>query len=96
VLESQDPGELYDLARDLCRFTSDLGSARWSGVPGPTRDELKKQCTSRALQLLVQATDRGFNDIARIKSDEFSVLSRHPYYMGLLGRLKQSGARPSK
>jgi eukaryotic-like serine/threonine-protein kinase len=96
TLNSQDPDDLYDLARDLCRFVSDLTSARWASLPGQKREALTKQCTDRAASLLILASDRGFADAARLTSAELHVLSERHEYQALVGRLIRSQRHPSK
>jgi tetratricopeptide (TPR) repeat protein len=95
-LDSHDNEDLYELARDLCRFESDLNSSRWADVTDQVRAGLKKRCTERAAGILVKAADRGFDDIARLTSADLRVLSGHPDYQALVGRLIRSQRRTPK
>ena len=88
-LKTDNPEELYGIARCLGELIVDLESGRWPDLTQGERLAIRRECTDRAVNLLVQSARRGFRDAVRLESAEFAGMKAHPAYQSLLNRLRQ-------
>jgi tetratricopeptide (TPR) repeat protein len=89
-LNSQDPEDQHDLARQIVAYITALDSAPWPASEAGERQSLRERCADRAVDLLVQSVEHGSADAVRAESGEFALLKAHPGYQALVASLKKS------
>jgi tetratricopeptide (TPR) repeat protein len=90
-LKAGQAADLYDQARCLAEGAACLDDVRWTPDTTPQRTPLRERCTARALALLSQAVERGFDDLPRLENDGALVsLRQQPAYRALLLRHKDA------
>jgi tetratricopeptide (TPR) repeat protein len=89
-LQAEDPDDLFEMARALVRFSSDLESISCPAMSDRDRKQLRQECAARAAALLGRAVEGGFRDLPRMESSELGSLRQHPAYQAALARRKKS------
>jgi tetratricopeptide (TPR) repeat protein len=89
-LDSKDPIDQHDLARQIAAFLTALEAAPWPTADQSRREALRGRCADRAVALLVQSADGGAARAVQTESALLSPLKHHPGYQALINRLQRS------